>query len=170
MCFSQKQLIGNGYVFPSGPLRESLYALKKAHIILINGKKDLMFERKILNINKDLEIFYSNYEPQNIKKFQNKEAVAIAGIGNPSNFFDLLSDYKVILKEKMSYPDHYKFNKDKLSKIVKDAKEKGYEILMTEKDYFRIKDFDIKNINFIKVELRLNQKEKFLRRVFKVYD
>ena len=29
----------------------------------------------------------------------------------------------------MSYPDHYKFNKDKLSKVVKDAKEKGLKVI-----------------------------------------
>ena len=31
-----------------------------------NGKKDPEFEKKILNINSDLEIFYSYFEPVNI--------------------------------------------------------------------------------------------------------
>ena len=39
LCFNSEQLIGNGFVLPSGPLRESLNSLKKAHIVLINGKK-----------------------------------------------------------------------------------------------------------------------------------
>jgi tetraacyldisaccharide 4'-kinase len=46
VCFNQNQLLGNGFVIPAGPLRESLNALKNTHIILINGKKDPEFEKK----------------------------------------------------------------------------------------------------------------------------
>ena len=49
ICFNQNQLVGNGLTLPSGPLRESLNSLKEAHIVLINGKKNFEFEKKILN-------------------------------------------------------------------------------------------------------------------------
>ena len=39
VCFHQNQLIGNGLVIPSGPLRETLSALKEVDIVLINGKR-----------------------------------------------------------------------------------------------------------------------------------
>ena len=39
ICFNQNQLIGNGLVLPSGPLRENLSALKDVDIIIINGKR-----------------------------------------------------------------------------------------------------------------------------------
>ena len=52
VCFNQNQLIGNGLVIPSGPLRENLSILKNVDIVLINGVKDLNFENKILKINK----------------------------------------------------------------------------------------------------------------------
>ena len=58
LCFNQNQLVGNGLVLPSGPLRESLSSICSAQIILINGKKNEAFEKKILNINKNLRIFY----------------------------------------------------------------------------------------------------------------
>ena len=87
VCFNQNQLIGNGFVLPSGPLRETLNALKNANIVIINGDKDKYFERKILNVNKKLEVFYSSYIPLNINEFKNKKLLAIAGIGNPENFF-----------------------------------------------------------------------------------
>ena len=35
VCFNNNQLIGNGLVLPSGPLRENLSSLKNANIILI---------------------------------------------------------------------------------------------------------------------------------------
>ena len=105
ICFSQKQLAGNEMVLPSGPLRESLNSLKYADLILINGKKVLDFEKKIHNINSKLKIFYSNYIPLNIDKFKDKRLLAIAGIGNPNNFFELLEDYNLNIEKKIAFPD-----------------------------------------------------------------
>ena len=44
ICFSSNQSIGNGFVIPSGPLRENLNTLKKADVALINGEKNLFLE------------------------------------------------------------------------------------------------------------------------------
>ena len=87
-CFNGNQLVGNGLILPSGPLRENLSALKDVEIVLINGNKNSDFEKKLLNINKKLEIFYSFYKPTNLDEFKNKKLLAIAGIGNPENFFN----------------------------------------------------------------------------------
>ena len=46
ICFNDKQLVGNGLIFPAGPLRENLNSLKKAQIIIINGEKNESFEKK----------------------------------------------------------------------------------------------------------------------------
>ena len=95
ICFNEKQWIGNGLTIPSGPLRESLSALKKADCVIINGKKNENIENKIFSKNDKIKIFYSNYKPQNTAEFKNKKIVAFAGIGNPENFFDLLRDNKL---------------------------------------------------------------------------
>ena len=58
LCFNEKQLIGNGYTIPAGPLREPLSALKKSHIIIINGNKNADFEAKINGISNNINIFY----------------------------------------------------------------------------------------------------------------
>ena len=44
VCFNQKQLIGNGLVLPSGPLRENLGSLVYADVVIINGAKNKKFE------------------------------------------------------------------------------------------------------------------------------
>ena len=90
ICFNSNQLLGNGLILPSGPLRQNLSALKNANIILINGDQDKKFEEKILKVNNDLKIFYSFYEPENIDQFKGKKLLAIAGIGNPENFFQMI--------------------------------------------------------------------------------
>ena len=47
VCFNEKKWIGNGFTIPSGPLRESLSALKRADYVFINGNKNLEIENKI---------------------------------------------------------------------------------------------------------------------------
>ena len=46
ICFNSKQLIGNGSIFPAGPLRESFSSLKRAKIVIINGERNKIFEKK----------------------------------------------------------------------------------------------------------------------------
>ena len=60
-------------------------------IVIINGKKSLSL-KKVLKINKKIHIFYSKFEPLNLDEFLGKNIFAIAGIGNPNNFFELLSE------------------------------------------------------------------------------
>ena len=103
ICFHQTQKVGNGLVLPSRPLRENLNALKNAQIVVINGDVDENFEKKILNINKNLSIFYTKYVPINIERFKNKKLFAIAGIGNPENFFQILSNNNLEVSKKNSF-------------------------------------------------------------------
>ena len=92
ICFNQRQQIGNGMVIPSGPLRESMASLERVDIVVINGRYNKNFEEKILRFNKNILIFYSSYVPLNINKFKKKKLLALAGIGNPENFFELLHE------------------------------------------------------------------------------
>ncbi len=170
ICFNENQLLGNGYILPAGPLRESLGSLKKANIILINGKKNINFEKKLLNINNGLKFFYSQYRPVNLSKFINKKLLAIAGIGNPNNFFKLLIENKLDLRKKIVFPDHYDFKIKEIKDICDIADQYNYQIVMTEKDYQKIKKFKLRNIEFLKVELEISNKENFLKTIEKIYD
>ena len=170
ICFNQNQLIGNGLILPSGPLRDSLSSLNSADIVLINGRKDEVFEKKILSINKNLKIFYSRYRPINLDKFRNKNLLAIVGIGNPNNFFQLIEKNGLNVKKKLIFPDHYEFTKTEIDNIKIEAKNSNCSIIMTEKDYFKIKKFNINEIEYLKVSLDIDEKEKFLDAIYKIYD
>ena len=165
VCFNQNQLIGNGLVLPSGPLRESLSALIDTDIILINGKKEKNFEEKILKINKRLEFFYSSYKVINANEFRNKRLLALAGIGNPENFLNLIKDNNLIIEKKLIFPDHHKFSRNEIQHIVDNAEKDNLQIIMTEKDYFKIKDFKINNIKYLKIQLVVDNQKKLLSRI-----
>tara|TARA_Y200000002_G_C22679353_1_gene663365 strand:+ start:1421 stop:2350 length:930 start_codon:yes stop_codon:yes gene_type:complete len=162
VCFNQSQLIGNGLAIPSGPLRESLNALSNAHIVIINGERNISFEDKILRINKKLKIFYSFYKPINLENFKNKKLLALAGIGNPENFFQLLEKNNLKIKKKIVIPDHYVFSKKEFLNIINDANINNYHIVMTEKDYFKVKSYTTNKIDFLKVDLIIKNREKLL--------
>ncbi len=170
VCFNSNQLIGNGLVLPSGPLRERLSSLKNTHIVIINGNKSEKFEKIIFNINKNLKIFYSSYQPKNIDTFKNKELVAIAGIGNPENFFQLIEKNNLTIKKKIIFPDQYKFSRNEIQTIVDDALKENYQVIMTEKDYYKIIDYKINGIDYLKVDLIINNKENFISLIKELSD
>ena len=165
LCFNSNQLIGNGMTLPAGPLRESINAVKKTQIVLINGSKNKLFEDKILSISNKVKIFYSKYLPENIEEFKNKNLFAFAGIGNPSNFFKLLADNKLNVHTKLAFPDHYKFSKSEIQKMIDGSFKNNLELVTTEKDYFRIKDYGFKHIKCLRIKLEILEKDKLINQI-----
>ena len=169
VCFNN-QLLGNGMLIPAGPLRESVDSLKSAHIIIINGDQNVDFERKLLEINNEISIFYSRYQLIDIEKYRGKKLFVIAGIGNPENFFELIRSQNLNIIKKLSFPDHYQFSKSEILNIINDARKNGYQVVMTEKDYHRVKDYNFTEIHYMKVKLEIAEKKEFLNKVLTVYD
>ena len=170
LCFHSKQLIGNGFIFPSGPLRENLNAIKMAQIVLINGEKNLEFETILKKINSKISVFYSHYKLTNPENFKDKNILAFAGIGNPENFFDLLIESGLNVKETISFPDHYDFKKKEVLEIIEKAKKQNYTILTTEKDFLRIKNFNFLEISFCNIKLEITKKSELIALIEKIYD
>ena len=96
--------------------------------------------------------------------------LALAGIANPENFFTLLEENKLNVEEKLIFPDHYRFKKDEIESIINNAGGKKLKVIMTEKDFFKIKQFNLKNVDYLKVSLDIIEKEKLINRIKKIYD
>ena len=168
VCFNENQWIGNGFTIPSGPLRENLSSLKRTNLVFINGEKNTDIENKIYNENKKIKIYYTKYKPTNINDFKNKNILAFAGIGNPINFFDLLKKSNVNTIEEIKFPDHYNYSEKEIEDLIDRAKEKNSILLTTEKDYFRINQKYKKNINFLKIKVEIENKDRFVEEIKKV--
>jgi len=166
LCFNQKQWIGNGFLIPSGPLRERLSSIKKADCIVINGDKDNIIENQINKI-KQLKIFYTKYKPKNLEILKDKKIFAFAGIGNPLNFFELLKKNNLQPLNYQSFPDHYNYKKKDLDNLKSKAKELNALLLTTEKDYCRINNNFRKGIEKLDVDLEIDSKEEFINLIKK---
>jgi subfamily B ATP-binding cassette protein MsbA len=140
---------GNKLCLPAGPLRESLNRVEDVDFIVSSSKplddlsikEDYVMEYrpiKWIRISDD-----ESFEPENWPL--TRAVHAVAGIGNPSKFYNLLRSLGLQPIEH-SFPDHYQFNKADLT--FNDQ----LPIVMTEKDSVRCKAIDIKNIWYLKVE------------------
>ncbi len=119
-----------------------------------------MERKKILNFKIKLKKLI--YKPTNLKSFNLKKNYLIfCGLGNPEEFEKTLIKYKFKIKEKKFFPDHYNFSNKDINEIKSLAKEKGLEIVTSEKDYLRLDNSKKKNIKFIKVDLKISNQKKF---------
>ena len=114
--------------------------------------------------------FYSKYNFVNFEDFKNKKLFAFAGIGNPQSFFELISNNGLNLEKRQVFPDHYKFKQSEIDKIINEAKNNNYTIITTEKDYYRLSNDNKKNIKYAKIELEIENKEKFINKILSIYD
>jgi tetraacyldisaccharide 4'-kinase len=167
ICFNESQLAGNEMTLPSGPLREPLSSLQNAQIVVINGNVNEIFEKKIKTISNDISIYYSKYVPSNLNQFVDQNLLAFAGIGNPSNFFNLLEKNNLRIKKRISFPDHYNYSTKELNDLVDFSIKNNLKIITTEKDYFRIKCYKISQIHYLNVKLEIKNKDKFEKEIIK---
>ena len=163
ICFNAQDGFGNNYSLPAGPLRESNNKIKNYDIAFINGeKKNKELYLKLKSINKKLQIFEGKYKPINLKIFNlKKKYLMFCGIGNPHEFEQTLVKNKFLIKEKIVYPDHYKIPNEILNKLKLKAKNESLSIVTTEKDFFRLRKSQRKNIKFLKISLKIKDIKKF---------
>ena len=167
VCFNGEQLAGNEMTLPSGPLREPMSSLKNSQIVVINGNVNKIFEKKIRDVSKNINIYYTEYLPANLDQFTDQDLLAFAGIGNPNNFFKLLEKNNLRVVKKMTFPDHYNYSIKDLHSLVKYSINNKLKIITTEKDYFRIKHYKVSQIQYLSIKLEITNKNKFKKEIEK---
>ena len=171
VCFNNINWIGNGLTIPSGPLRENVNNLKKHKHIFLNGNLENLenIKRDILKINSEINIYIGKYIPENIKEFNIKDRyLAFSGIGNHRTFISMLKSYDLNIVKDIEFPDHYKYSKNDIEKIILDSKNQGYKIITTEKDFLRLQPKNYNEINFIKSKLEIQNETEFLQSLTKI--
>ncbi len=164
VCFNKNVGLGNGFLIPSGPLRENLNSLKKYDAIFFNGngKSETEFEKFIKKKFTHLKIFKSIYRIKNNENFDKKEKYLVfAGIGNFDNLIEMLKINNFLIVKSINYPDHYNYKQADINKINKIANDNNAKIITTEKDFVKISHENQKNIKKIEVELDILNKDDF---------
>ena len=165
VCFKSKNWIGNGQLIPAGPMREKISSLKRFDAVILNGNSDNLetIENQIKKINSNIKIFKTFYKISNIQKYDlNSKYLIFSGIGNPSDFKDILLENKFDVRKELIFSDHYEYSLNDFEKIRINAKNENLKILTTEKDYMKIPEEFKKEIDFIAINLIIQNEEKFI--------
>ena len=100
-----------------------------------------------------------------------KNYLIFSGIGNPKSFRGLLEKNKFRIIEEIIFPDHFAYSKKNIDFIKKRSKEIDAKIITTEKDYIKISKIDPEDIEFLKVEAKIDDEINFLNFIkSKIYD
>jgi tetraacyldisaccharide 4'-kinase len=142
---------GNGHCLPAGPLRESPRRLKEVDFVIINGEHAKIGDEyngyrmriegtQVVNVNR----------PENVRSldtFIGDSVHAVAGIGHPERFFDMLIA-KGLTIQAHPFPDHHCYTAADLQ-FADEA-----PVLMTEKDAVKCRDIAGANHWYLRVEAR----------------
>jgi len=165
VCFKSKNWIGNGHLIPAGPLREKISSLKRFDAVFLNGSLGNFekIENQIKNINLDIRIFKTFYKILNIKKYNlDSKYLIFSGIGNPSDFKDILLENKFKIARELVFPDHYNYNHKDFEEIQNIAKNENLKIITTEKDFMKIPEKFKKEIDYLAIDLVIQNKKKLI--------
>ena len=122
--------MGNGRLLPAGPLREPAERLESVDQVLVNGATEIPNAIAFELLATDASRLNGSLA-RPLQRFKDMTVHAVAGIGNPHRFFDLLRAYGIQVIEH-SFPDH--------AAITKSQIEFGddFNIFMTEKDAVKL--------------------------------
>ncbi len=129
--------LGNGRVFPAGPLREGPRAgLRRADAIIVIGEDADMDAPWRTQAPTGVPILRAHLAPRGPLPLG--PVFAFAGIARPQKFFDALYQAGADLKATMTFPDHHPFTEAELKDVRENARRHNALMITTEKDYVRL--------------------------------
>ena len=146
-----KRRFGNNLTFPAGPLRESSKRIDTVDFI-VNNSGPTEEGEYLMNISPTKFVHLKSGKSYSIENWpMHKQVHAVAGLGNPGRFFDLLDKlgFDII---RHPFPDHHNFLSSDIFYLD------HLPIVMTEKDASKCKDFDNNKIWYLKIDADLNSK------------
>jgi tetraacyldisaccharide 4'-kinase len=130
--------IGNGDVFPAGPLRERLgdgVARADAIVMLHNVAGETpTVQSWLADFTKP--ILTATLQPT--ADLPHGKLVAFAGLARPEKFFDTLESLGGEVSEAVPFDDHHVYAEDDLNVLAQIAEERGAQLITTEKDAARL--------------------------------
>ena len=82
----------------------------------------------------------------------------------------MLKSYNFNIIKEIEFPDHFKYSKKDIEKIILESKNFGCKIITTEKDFLRLTKKQQKNVNFLKVKLKIKKINGLKKSLNKIYE
>lgn len=173
---------GNSQMLPTGPLREPLEAIQRAHAIIltrVDQCKDISsVRRRIAQMYPDAPTIETSYRPVGLRRLsddtkmsldqlQDRPVVTLSGIANPQSFERTVEQSGARIIHTMRYIDHHPFIPSEIYTANQIATENQADwIITSEKDAVRIpKASDRSRLILLEIELQITQGEKHIKNI-----
>lgn len=164
LVIDAKYNMGNGFLIPAGPLRQTISsALTEAHIIIYIGSTNSSVPEFLQNYQKI--IIYGYYKAQTqLDKTQNY--LAFSGLANNQKFFQLMKEQKYNICMTQEFPDHYIYQENDIAKLVNLAQKNNLNLVTTSKDYVKIADKYKNKISEFAIKLEIKKEKDFEKLIY----
>jgi tetraacyldisaccharide 4'-kinase len=175
---------GNGRLFPAGPLREPLAALRRAHLVVATGARGpadaAAVEAAVARHAPGVPVLAAAYvpieswdaramRPVPVEMLRGQRLLAFAGIGSPSGFAATLAEVGVDSVEMTVFADHHWYTGRDLTALESRAvAADAAGLVTTEKDWVRLRRLPLprRPLYVLAVRLALLGGEDTWRRAF----
>ena len=120
--------LGNGQVFPAGPLRAPLQpqlARTDALIIVGDGAAAAPVAAEIAAQGKPVLPAHLKPDAAQVASLRGKRVLAFAGIGDPARFFNTLRANGVDVVRERAFADHHPFSQGEIENLIDEARRDG---------------------------------------------
>jgi tetraacyldisaccharide 4'-kinase len=134
--------LGNGCVFPAGPLRAPLLPqIARTDALIVVGDGAGAGEVAAAVTARGKPVLSANLKANDasIASLAGKRVAAFAGIGDPNRFFKTLraSGIEVVLEQ--AFADHHAFSQSEIETLIAQATREALTLVTTEKDLARLR-------------------------------
>jgi tetraacyldisaccharide 4'-kinase len=134
--------LGNGRVFPAGPLRAPLppqLERTDALIVVGDGTAAKAVVAAIAARGKPVLSAHLRADDASLAPLRGKRVLAFAGIGDPIRFFRTLRANGIEVIRERAFADHHPFSKSEIETLITEAKRDALTLVTTEKDLARLR-------------------------------
>ncbi|MBS0245551.1 MAG: tetraacyldisaccharide 4'-kinase [Proteobacteria bacterium] len=131
--------IGNGEVFPAGPLRAPLDAqMARCDALLVVGND--AGARDVIARAAPRPVLHGRLIPDEaaVTALRQRPVLAFAGIGDPDKFFATVEAAGIAIAQRRPFADHHRFNAEEAAELVMAAEHDALALITTEKDHARM--------------------------------
>ncbi|HYA34132.1 MAG TPA: tetraacyldisaccharide 4'-kinase [Candidatus Binataceae bacterium] len=156
VLINRERGLGNGWLLPAGPMRESGRALRRADAIILVSGTVAGGGRQVADAGSEKSqktpVLNATIRPRALVHVEKgrwvesahgiagRRVVALSGLADPRGFYAMLHELDADLVGVLEYPDHYQYSSDDWHEIVTAARDDAL-IITTEKDLVKLERF-----------------------------
>lgn len=151
-----KVQFGNEFLFPAGPLRESIAeGLAKTDIVIVVGEIDTKLRQTLAG----KKVISAKIKSNNLDRFGGKKLMAFCGLAYPEKFFSFLADQGLNVIDTEAFMDHHFYKISELEWLIAEAKKQDAKLITTKKDWVKFPANFQRKIEYLDIDLELENKD-----------